>query len=203
MCFIREQSYDSVWCSILFIQGSINKCVCLFRVFLRAINTYADTMNHKFLNNDDFEVQVRVFASVFTPKAESLPLLFKKKTKVSNLLCLPLPPHHLVVEQLLPLSGGVYYPGVSAASAFLADQKEQDSCQVRGGRIISLFTTPALAALRKHSLICDLFLSVFTLLLLPVNTTCCLHVDILFGLCVISPTGLFRSRGIDPRVVGK
>ena len=34
-------------------------CVCLsIRVFLRAINTYADTMNHKFLNNNDFEVQV-------------------------------------------------------------------------------------------------------------------------------------------------
>lgn len=30
------------------------------RVFLRAINTYADTMNQKFLNNDDFEVQVIV-----------------------------------------------------------------------------------------------------------------------------------------------
>lgn len=29
-----------------------------FRVFLRAINTYADTMNQKFLTNDDFEVQV-------------------------------------------------------------------------------------------------------------------------------------------------
>lgn len=28
------------------------------RVFLRAINTYAVTMNQKFLNNDDFEVQV-------------------------------------------------------------------------------------------------------------------------------------------------
>lgn len=28
------------------------------RVFLRAINTYAETMNQKFLNNDDFEVQV-------------------------------------------------------------------------------------------------------------------------------------------------
>lgn len=28
------------------------------RVFLRAINTYADTMNQKFLTNDDFEVQV-------------------------------------------------------------------------------------------------------------------------------------------------
>uniref|UniRef100_A0A8D3DUC9 Dedicator of cytokinesis 2 n=1 Tax=Scophthalmus maximus TaxID=52904 RepID=A0A8D3DUC9_SCOMX len=36
-------------------------CVCVFlsvRVFLRAINTYADTMNQKFLNNDDFEVQL-------------------------------------------------------------------------------------------------------------------------------------------------
>lgn len=31
------------------------------RVFLRAINTYADTMNQKFLNNNDFEVQVSVF----------------------------------------------------------------------------------------------------------------------------------------------
>lgn len=28
------------------------------RVFLRAINTYADTMIHKFLDNNDFEVQV-------------------------------------------------------------------------------------------------------------------------------------------------
>lgn len=32
--------------------------VLSIRVFLRAINTYAETMNQKFLNNDDFEVQV-------------------------------------------------------------------------------------------------------------------------------------------------
>lgn len=37
------------------------------------------------------------------------------------------------MEQLLPLGGGVYYPGVSAASAFLANQEEQDFGQVRAG----------------------------------------------------------------------
>ena len=34
-------------------------------MFLRAINTYADTMNQKFLNNDDFEVQVSVYLQAF------------------------------------------------------------------------------------------------------------------------------------------
>lgn len=37
------------------------------RVFLRAINTYADTMKEKFLNNDDFEVQVTVFLCAIFP----------------------------------------------------------------------------------------------------------------------------------------
>lgn len=35
------------------------------------------------------------------------------------------------VEQLLPLGCGVYYTGVFAASALLANQEEQDSGQVR------------------------------------------------------------------------
>lgn len=35
----------------------------LLRVFLRAINTYADTMNRKFLDNKNFEVQVRFLVS--------------------------------------------------------------------------------------------------------------------------------------------
>lgn len=42
--------------------------MCVFlsiRVFLRAINTYADTMNQKFLNNDDFEVQVSGYLQAF------------------------------------------------------------------------------------------------------------------------------------------
>lgn len=38
--------------------GCVVNALLFARVFLRAINTYADTMNQKFLNNDDFEVQV-------------------------------------------------------------------------------------------------------------------------------------------------
>ncbi|XP_030252453.1 dedicator of cytokinesis 2 isoform X3 [Sparus aurata] len=41
--------YPSDWMAMIMVQN---------RVFLRAINTYADTMNQKFLNNDDFEVQL-------------------------------------------------------------------------------------------------------------------------------------------------
>ncbi|KAF7653372.1 hypothetical protein LDENG_00083840 [Lucifuga dentata] len=46
---IGKHVYPSDWMAMIMVQN---------RVFLRAINTYADTMNHKFLNNDDFEVQL-------------------------------------------------------------------------------------------------------------------------------------------------
>ncbi|KAM7417649.1 hypothetical protein PAMA_017336 [Pampus argenteus] len=46
---IGEHVYSSDWMAMIMVQN---------RVFLRAINTYADTMNQKFLNNDDFEVQL-------------------------------------------------------------------------------------------------------------------------------------------------
>ena len=42
----------------------VSSGVFSIRVFLRAINTYADTMNLKFLNNNDFEVQVGVCVCV-------------------------------------------------------------------------------------------------------------------------------------------
>ncbi|XP_034036941.1 dedicator of cytokinesis protein 2-like isoform X2 [Thalassophryne amazonica] len=46
---IGKHVYPSDWMTMIMVQN---------RVFLRAINTYADTMNQKFLNNDDFEVQL-------------------------------------------------------------------------------------------------------------------------------------------------
>ncbi|KAJ3588197.1 hypothetical protein NHX12_011791 [Muraenolepis orangiensis] len=46
---IGKHVYPSDWMAMIMVQN---------RVFLRAINTYADTMNHKFLNNNDFEVQL-------------------------------------------------------------------------------------------------------------------------------------------------
>ncbi|XP_034086797.1 dedicator of cytokinesis protein 2-like [Gymnodraco acuticeps] len=46
---IGKHVYPSDWMAMIMVQN---------RVFLRAINTYADTMNQKFLNNDDFEVQL-------------------------------------------------------------------------------------------------------------------------------------------------
>uniref|UniRef100_A0A8C5ERG7 Dedicator of cytokinesis 2 n=1 Tax=Gouania willdenowi TaxID=441366 RepID=A0A8C5ERG7_GOUWI len=46
---IGKHVYPSDWMEMIMVQN---------RVFLRAINTYADTMNQKFLNNDDFEVQL-------------------------------------------------------------------------------------------------------------------------------------------------
>ncbi|XP_008325250.1 dedicator of cytokinesis 2 [Cynoglossus semilaevis] len=46
---IRKHVYPSDWMAMIMVQN---------RVFLRAINTYAATMNQKFLNNDDFEVQL-------------------------------------------------------------------------------------------------------------------------------------------------
>ncbi|XP_035017621.1 dedicator of cytokinesis protein 2 isoform X2 [Hippoglossus stenolepis] len=49
MDLIKKHVYPSDWMAMIMVQN---------RVFLRAINTYADTMNHKFLNNDDFEVQL-------------------------------------------------------------------------------------------------------------------------------------------------
>lgn len=44
------------WISLLPVYQPVY--VLSISVFLRAINTYAETMNQKFLNNDDFEVQV-------------------------------------------------------------------------------------------------------------------------------------------------
>uniref|UniRef100_A0A8B9GRP0 Dedicator of cytokinesis 2 n=1 Tax=Astyanax mexicanus TaxID=7994 RepID=A0A8B9GRP0_ASTMX len=46
---IGKHVYPSDWVTMIMVQN---------RVFLRAINTYADTMNHKFLDNNDFEVQL-------------------------------------------------------------------------------------------------------------------------------------------------
>ncbi|XP_032411020.1 LOW QUALITY PROTEIN: dedicator of cytokinesis 2 [Xiphophorus hellerii] len=46
---IGKHVYPSDWMAMIMVQN---------RVFLRAINTYADTMNQKFLTNDDFEVQL-------------------------------------------------------------------------------------------------------------------------------------------------
>ncbi|XP_028271443.1 dedicator of cytokinesis 2 [Parambassis ranga] len=46
---IGKHVYPSDWMAMIMVQN---------RVFLRAINTYADTMNQKFLNNNDFEVQL-------------------------------------------------------------------------------------------------------------------------------------------------
>uniref|UniRef100_A0A673WDT9 Dedicator of cytokinesis 2 n=1 Tax=Salmo trutta TaxID=8032 RepID=A0A673WDT9_SALTR len=45
---IGKHVYPSDWMAMIMVQN---------RVFLRAINTYADTMNLKFLNNNDFEVE--------------------------------------------------------------------------------------------------------------------------------------------------
>lgn len=42
-------------------------------MFLHAINTYADTMNQKFLDNNDFEVQVCAYVKIlWFPSAYSL-----------------------------------------------------------------------------------------------------------------------------------
>ncbi|RXN28397.1 dedicator of cytokinesis 2 [Labeo rohita] len=46
---IGKHVYPSDWVTMIMVQN---------RVFLRAINTYADTMNHKFLENNNFEVQL-------------------------------------------------------------------------------------------------------------------------------------------------
>uniref|UniRef100_A0AAY5KYF2 Dedicator of cytokinesis 2 n=1 Tax=Esox lucius TaxID=8010 RepID=A0AAY5KYF2_ESOLU len=49
MDLIGKHVYPSDWMAMIMVQN---------RVFLRAINIYADTMNLKFLNNNDFEVQL-------------------------------------------------------------------------------------------------------------------------------------------------
>ncbi|XP_056625482.1 LOW QUALITY PROTEIN: dedicator of cytokinesis protein 2 [Triplophysa dalaica] len=46
---IGKHVYPSDWVTMIMVQN---------RVFLRAINTYADTMNRKFLDNNSFEVQL-------------------------------------------------------------------------------------------------------------------------------------------------
>ncbi|KAL6474053.1 hypothetical protein MHYP_G00176140 [Metynnis hypsauchen] len=46
---IGKHVYPSDWVTMIMVQN---------RVFLRAINIYADTMNHKFLDNNNFEVQL-------------------------------------------------------------------------------------------------------------------------------------------------
>ncbi|XP_072573617.1 dedicator of cytokinesis protein 2 [Paramormyrops kingsleyae] len=46
---IGKHVYPSDWMAMIMVQN---------RVFLRAINTYADTMNRKFLDNKNFEVQL-------------------------------------------------------------------------------------------------------------------------------------------------
>ncbi|KAL2077285.1 hypothetical protein ACEWY4_026789 [Coilia grayii] len=46
---IGKHVYNSDWVAMIMVQN---------RVFLRAINTFADTMNRKFLDNNNFEVQL-------------------------------------------------------------------------------------------------------------------------------------------------
>ncbi|XP_035376244.1 dedicator of cytokinesis protein 2 [Electrophorus electricus] len=46
---IGKHVYPSDWVTMIMVQN---------RVFLRAINTYAETMNHKFLDNNNFEFQL-------------------------------------------------------------------------------------------------------------------------------------------------
>lgn len=59
------------------------------RVFLRAINTYAETMNQKFLNNDDFEVQVGqlffvpFYAIIYTLMTLLIQLLLRRSSRSS------------------------------------------------------------------------------------------------------------------------
>uniref|UniRef100_A0A8C6V5W5 Dedicator of cytokinesis 2 n=1 Tax=Neogobius melanostomus TaxID=47308 RepID=A0A8C6V5W5_9GOBI len=48
---IRKHVYPSDWMAMIMVQNR-------YRVFLRAINIYADTMNQKFLNDNSFEVQL-------------------------------------------------------------------------------------------------------------------------------------------------
>lgn len=58
MCF---HQYHTGWVSIA--RGCIHlslSLLFLFRVFLRAINKFAETMNQKFLENMNFEVQVSI-----------------------------------------------------------------------------------------------------------------------------------------------
>uniref|UniRef100_A0AAZ3RJR6 Dedicator of cytokinesis protein 2 n=1 Tax=Oncorhynchus tshawytscha TaxID=74940 RepID=A0AAZ3RJR6_ONCTS len=77
---IGKHVYPSDWMAMIMVQN---------RVFLRAINTYADTMNLKFLNNNDFEVQLwnnYFHLAVAFITQESLQLQHFSSTKRNNIL---------------------------------------------------------------------------------------------------------------------
>ncbi|XP_052471517.1 dedicator of cytokinesis protein 2 isoform X1 [Carassius gibelio] len=77
---IGKHVYPSDWVTMIMVQN---------RVFLRAINTYADTMNHKFLDNNNFEVQLwnnYFHLAVAFITQESLQLQHFSPTKRSKIL---------------------------------------------------------------------------------------------------------------------
>uniref|UniRef100_A0A672NCH1 Dedicator of cytokinesis 2 n=1 Tax=Sinocyclocheilus grahami TaxID=75366 RepID=A0A672NCH1_SINGR len=77
---IGKHVYPSDWVTMIMVQN---------RVFLRAINTYADTMNHKFLDNNSFEVQLwnnYFHLAVAFITQESLQLQHFSPTKRSKIL---------------------------------------------------------------------------------------------------------------------
>uniref|UniRef100_A0A7N6B3Z0 Dedicator of cytokinesis 2 n=1 Tax=Anabas testudineus TaxID=64144 RepID=A0A7N6B3Z0_ANATE len=88
---IGKHVYPSDWMAMIMVQN---------RVFLRAINTYADTMNQKFLNNDDFEVQLwnnYFHLAVAFITQESLQLQHFSPTKRNKILvCLYLSGSHKI-----------------------------------------------------------------------------------------------------------
>ncbi|XP_016420789.1 dedicator of cytokinesis 2 [Sinocyclocheilus rhinocerous] len=77
---IGKHVYPSDWVTMIMVQN---------RVFLRAINTYAETMNHKFLDNNNFEVQLwnnYFHLAVAFITQESLQLQHFSPTKRSKIL---------------------------------------------------------------------------------------------------------------------
>uniref|UniRef100_A0A9J8B4I7 Dedicator of cytokinesis 2 n=1 Tax=Cyprinus carpio carpio TaxID=630221 RepID=A0A9J8B4I7_CYPCA len=77
---IGKHVYPSDWVTMIMVQN---------RVFLQAINTYADTMNHKFLDNNSFEVQLwnnYFHLAVAFITQESLQLQHFSPTKRSKIL---------------------------------------------------------------------------------------------------------------------
>uniref|UniRef100_A0A672S3K6 Dedicator of cytokinesis 2 n=1 Tax=Sinocyclocheilus grahami TaxID=75366 RepID=A0A672S3K6_SINGR len=77
---IGKHVYPSDWVTMIMVQN---------RVFLQAINTYAETMNHKFLDNNNFEVQLwnnYFHLAVAFITQESLQLQHFSPTKRSKIL---------------------------------------------------------------------------------------------------------------------
>uniref|UniRef100_A0A671KEB7 Dedicator of cytokinesis protein 2-like n=1 Tax=Sinocyclocheilus anshuiensis TaxID=1608454 RepID=A0A671KEB7_9TELE len=77
---IGKHVYPSDWVTMIMVQNW---------VFLRAINTYAETMNHKFLDNNNFEVQLwnnYFHLAVAFITQESLQLQHFSPTKRSKIL---------------------------------------------------------------------------------------------------------------------